>query len=99
LDCILRNSLKNNFMQIAILDATEARKKLHHFIDEMGDTRAINLYGVLKDDVEEEEDSIYTDEFVAELDRRWEAYKNGAKTYSEEEFRERINKLRMQPNF
>jgi hypothetical protein len=68
------------------------REKLHLFIDEIEDQRANSLYGFLKDEIED--NSIYTDEFVAELDRRWEDYKNGGKIYSEEEFKQHIEVLR-----
>lgn len=67
-----------------------ARERLHHIIDEIEDARVINLYEFLKD----EDDGIYSDEFVAELDKRWENYKNGGKSYNEEEFKERTSKLR-----
>ncbi len=83
-------------MATVTTDATTAREKLFHFIEGIEDTRAVSLYEFLKVEMNEEEDNnlTYNDEFVAELDKRWGNYKNGGKSYSEEEFKERTHKLR-----
>jgi isopentenyldiphosphate isomerase len=63
------------------------REKLHLFIDEIEDQRANSLYGFLKEEIED--NAIYTDEFVAELDQISEEVKNGA-YIKEEEFWEKM---------
>lgn len=52
---------------MAIITADAARERLHHIIDEIEDTRVINLYEFLKDEDDAVEDFVYTGEVKARL--------------------------------
>lgn len=80
-------------------NAAAAREKLHHFIDEMEDERANSLFQFLKAEIDEEDDSTYTDEFIAELDDIEKKMKSGKmKVYNwtdvKKEMEEYINSKR-----
>jgi hypothetical protein len=70
------------------------KEKLLSIIDEFDEQRIFYLYQLLKpkEEVEEEDTSAYwTEEFIAELNMRWEDYKKGKKSYSEEEMNMRTD--------
>ena len=68
------------------------REKLHHFIDKVEDKKIEAMYVLFEQEIEEED--VYTDEFKAELDKRFADYKSGkSKMITEEESKRRINKL------
>ena len=58
------------------MPTTNIRQKLHNFIDTIEDKKVKAIYTLFEDEIEQEE---YTDEFKAELDKRFEYYKNGGK--------------------
>ena len=74
------------------MEIEEIRQKLHQFIDTIEDKKAEAMYALFENDIEED-DSEYTDEFKAELDRRYDYYKNGGKMISAEEANEQIKSL------
>jgi hypothetical protein len=59
--------------------ATEnIREKLHHFIDTIEDKKAEAIYTLFENEIEQDAWE-YTEEFKAELDKRFEYYQNGGK--------------------
>ena len=75
------------------MKTTKIRTKLHHFIDTMDDKKVKAIYTMFENDIEEEIED-YTDEFKAELDRRYEEYKkDGGTGITHEEMNERIKEL------
>jgi hypothetical protein len=72
------------------VNSTTARKRLHHIIDEIEDTRVINLYELLKD---YDDNLICTDEFIKELDDDYEDYLNGGIVYTQAEVDKRTDEL------
>jgi hypothetical protein len=70
-------------MQSEKQDQKTARDRLHHIIDIVDDER-VNAMLTLFQDFEEDQFS-YTDKFVAELDKEYDEYQNGGKTFSKEE--------------
>ena len=65
------------------------RQKLHKYLEVADDKRVKAMYMLLEDEIAQEEME-YTDEFKAELDRRYEHYKNGGKMISAAEAKKRI---------
>lgn len=74
------------------MEITEIRQKLHQFIDTIEDKKAEAMYALFENEIEEDEGE-YTDEFKAELDRRYVHYKNGGEMISAEEANKRIKTL------
>ncbi len=77
-------------------DAATAREKMIHFLEIVKDERVLGLYTFLAEEIEEEieqEDWEYPEELKVELDKRFEAYKNGEKTYSKEEVEAHTHEL------
>ena len=68
------------------------REKLHRFINSIEDKKAEAMYALFADEIEYEE-SDYTDEFKAELDRRYEYYEQGGEMISAEEANRQIAAL------
>lgn len=68
------------------------REKLHRFIDALEDKKAEAIYTLFEEEIEQEEWE-YTDEFKAELDKRYEYYQNGGKMINAEEADEQIKKI------
>ena len=68
------------------------KEKLHRFIETVEEKRMKAIYTLFEKEIEEEEWE-YTDEFKAELDRRYEHYINGGKMVSAEEAKGRINAI------
>jgi len=72
------------------------RKKLATFMQVADDKKVKAVYALLEDDIEQEE-SGYTDEFKAELDKRIAYYKNGGKMVNALEANKQIKKI-LQPS-
>ncbi|HXL58509.1 MAG TPA: hypothetical protein VN958_19740, partial [Chitinophagaceae bacterium] len=67
-------------------------QKLHKFIDAIEDKKAEAIYTLFEEEIEQDEWE-YTDEFKAELDRRYEYYKNGGKMISAAEADAQIKEI------
>ena len=68
------------------------RRKLHHFIDTIEDKKAAAIYTPFEENIKNNEED-YTDEFKAELDRRYEEYKKDGKVITREAMDKRIKKI------
>lgn len=68
------------------------RQKLHQFIDKMEDKKAKAIYTLFEDEIEQDEWE-FSEDFKAELDKRYEYYQNGGKMVTAEEVDEQINVL------
>ena len=69
------------------------RKKLATFMQVADDKKVKAVYALLENDIEQEELE-YTDEFKAELDKRYAYYKSGGKMVSAAEANKQIKSLR-----
>ncbi len=67
-------------------------ERLHKIIDIVDDEK-VNAMLTLFQNLEEENSTTHTDEFVAELDQDYDAYLNGGKTYSKEEVKVHTHEL------
>jgi len=74
------------------METENIRQKLHQFIDKVEDKRAAAIYTLFEDEIEMDEWE-YSAEFKAELDNRYEYYKNGGKMISAAEADEEISKI------
>jgi hypothetical protein len=75
-----------------VMTTTAIRERLHRLIDTVEDKKAAAIYTLLEDsmkDVDEE----YTDEFKAELDRRYAEHKRDGKVITREVMNKRIGKI------
>lgn len=63
------------------MDTLQMKEKLHRFIETVEEKRMKTIYALFEKEIEEEEWD-YTDEFKAELDRRYNYYINGGKMVS-----------------
>ncbi|MEO8415638.1 MAG: hypothetical protein ABI472_18390 [Ginsengibacter sp.] len=61
-----------------IMETINIRRKLHLFIDKIEDKKAAAIYTLFEDEIEQDEWE-YTEEFKAELDKRYEYYQSGGK--------------------
>ncbi len=68
------------------------RQKLANYMQVADDKKIKAVYALLEDDIEQEELQ-YTDEFKAELDKRYAYYKNGGKMISAMEANKQIKKV------
>jgi len=68
------------------------RQKLHHFIDTIEDKKATAIYTMFEESIKDKEED-YTDEFKAELDRRYAEYKKDGKVITREAMNKRIKKI------
>lgn len=68
------------------------RKKLVDYMKVADDKKIKAMYALLEDDIEQEEME-YSDDFKAELDKRYTHYKNGGKMISATEVDKQINKV------
>ncbi len=59
------------------------KEKLHRFIETVEEKRMKTIYALFEKEIEEDEWD-YTDEFKAELDRRYDYYTNGGEMISAE---------------
>lgn len=69
------------------------RKKLHDYLDTAADKKIKAIYTMVEDELAEEKED-YSDEFKAELDRRYEEYLKDGITISRAEVNEQIKKIR-----
>jgi putative addiction module component (TIGR02574 family) len=74
------------------MTTTAIRERLHHFIDTIEDKKAAAIYTLFEESIKDTEEE-YTDEFKAELDRRYAAYKKDGKVITRDAMDKRINKL------
>jgi len=74
------------------METTNIRQKLHKFIDTIEDRKVEAIYTLFEEEIEQDEWE-YTEEFKAELDRRYEYYKNGGKMISAAEADEQIKEI------
>ena len=74
------------------MNTTGIRQKLHHFIDTIEDKKAAAIYTLFEESIKDTEED-YTDEFKAELDRRYAEYKKDGKVISREAMDKRIKKV------
>jgi hypothetical protein len=92
------NSRLNKIFIMATItaDAATARERLHHIIDEIEDTRVINLYEFLKDEDNTVEDFVYTGEVKARIAKVRDDYANGRKEsfLTGKQFRDQLKQLR-----
>ena len=79
------------------METINIRQKLHHFIDTIEEKKAQAIYTLFEDEIEQDEWE-YTDEFKAELDRRYDYYKNGGSMVSAAEANRQINGVLQQRN-
>lgn len=78
-----------------IMETIKIRQKLHQFIDTIEEKKAQAIYTLFEDEIEQDELE-YTDEFKAELDRRYDYYKNGGSMISAEDADRQINEVLQQ---
>lgn len=71
---------------------TAIRKRLHQFIETVEEKKVKAIYTLFEDEIAQDEWE-YTDEFKAELDRRYAHYKNGGKMISAAESEKQIKEL------
>ena len=75
------------------MTTTAIRQKLHSYLEVANDKKIKAIYTMVEEAIEETGVE-YTDEFKAELDRRYSAYKNGSeKPVTAAESKKRIQKL------
>ena len=75
------------------MDSTLIREKLHNYLEVADDSKVQALYTIMKEEIEDSA-SIYTEEFVKELDRRHQECKDGTvEMISAEEVQIRITKI------
>ena len=67
------------------------RDKLHHYIDTIEDKKLEAMYVLFETEIEEED--IYTDEFKATLDNRYNEYKTDGIVVTEADANKRIDNL------
>ena len=72
------------------------RQKLHRFIDTIEDKKAEAIYTLFEESINHKEED-YTDEFKAELDRRYAEYKKDGKVITREAMDKRIKKILANP--
>lgn len=74
------------------MTTSSMRERLHAFIETAEKKKLQALYTIFENEIEQDSWE-YTDEFKAELDRRYEHYKNGGKMVTSVEADEEINQL------
>ncbi|HUZ58994.1 MAG TPA: hypothetical protein VMU83_09445 [Hanamia sp.] len=74
------------------METSIIRKKLHQFIETIEDKKAEAIYTLFEDEIDQGEWE-YSDEFKAELDSRYEYYKNGGRMISASEADEQITRI------
>ena len=75
------------------MTTTAIRKQLHSYLEVAEDKKIKAIYTMMEEEIKESAVE-YTDEFKAELDKRYSEYKTGkAKMISAEESRKRIQKI------
>jgi hypothetical protein len=75
--------LANFFVNISNMKTADIRQKLHHYIETAQDKKVKAIFAMVEDEIEETYDHWNDEKFVAELQRRENAYLNGtAKTFT-----------------
>lgn len=75
------------------MNATAIRKQLHNYLEVADDKKIKAIYTMMEGEIKESA-VVYTDEFKAELDKRYAAYKSGnAKMVTAAESKKRIQKI------
>ena len=74
------------------MTTTNIRQKLHLFIDTIEDKKAEAIYTLFEDEIEQDEWE-YTEDFKAELDKRYAYYKSGGKMIHATEADEQISAI------
>ena len=76
-----------------IMNTTAIRQQLHNYLEVAKDKKLKAIYTMIEEEIKESAVE-YTDEFKAELDRRYADYKSGkAKMVTAEESHKRIQKI------
>jgi len=78
-----------------IMETINIRQKLHQFIDTIEEKKAQAIYTLFEDEIEQDEVE-YSVEFKAELDKRYDYYKNGGNMISQSEADTQINEVLQQ---
>ncbi len=69
------------------------RQQLHNYLEVAGDKKVKAIYTMMEEEIKESAVE-YTDEFKAELDRRYADYKSGrSKMFTAAESKKRIQKI------
>jgi hypothetical protein len=68
------------------------RQKLHQFIETAEEKKVKAMYALLENEIAQDEWE-YTDEFKADLDRRFSYYKSGGKMVSAKDANKQINEF------
>jgi putative addiction module component (TIGR02574 family) len=90
---LARKVLKTKFVTNRIMNTSAIRQKLHNYLEVADDKKVKAIYAIMKNEIEESAVD-YTDEFKAELDRRYADYKSGkAKMITEAQSKRRIQKI------
>lgn len=75
------------------MNTTAIRQKLHSYLEVADDKKVRAIYAIMETEIKESAVD-YTDDFKAELDRRYADYKSGkAKMITEQESKKRIQKI------
>jgi hypothetical protein len=75
------------------MNTTAIRQKLHNYLEVANDKKVKAIYTMMEEEIKETALE-YSNEFKAELDKRYASYKNGtAKMISSEESKKRIQKI------
>jgi hypothetical protein len=74
------------------MKTTAIRQRLHQFIETAEEKKVKAIYTLFEDEITQDEWE-YTDEFKAELDRRYAHYKNGGKMITATESDKQIKGL------
>ena len=74
------------------MTTSSIRERLHQFIETAEEKKVQAIYTLLEDEIEQDAWE-YSDEFKADLDRRYEHYKSGGKMITEDEANKEISQL------
>jgi hypothetical protein len=75
-----------------VMNTAAIRERLHLFIERVEEKKVKAIYTLFEDEITQDEWE-YTDEFKAELDRRYAHYKSGGKMVSATEADKQIKEL------
>ena len=90
---VIKSTKESKFVEMKmIMETINIRQKLHQFIDTIEDKKAEAIYTLFEDEIEQGEWE-YTDEFKAELDKRYEYYQSGGKMITPAEAGEQVNEI------
>jgi putative addiction module component (TIGR02574 family) len=75
------------------MNTAAIRQKLHSYLEVANDKKVKAIYAIMENDIEESSVE-YSDDFKAELDRRYADYKNGkSKIVTAQESKRRIQRI------